>query len=86
MFMFIGIFNIYFLGMFNASEIKGNTFKIGAIFGLSELFGTFAGERILTLMPHNFAMIACISIILIVCTLMKTCNLSEELTYVLFLV
>jgi hypothetical protein len=84
--MYLALLNIYFMGLFNATQLKGNTLKIGAIFGLSEVLGIFAGERLVHYLPQHIAMLLCTSMVLIVSTWIKIGEVSEKMTYALFLI
>ena len=43
-------FNYYFV-MFNIGSLPGNIFKVGIIFGTSELLGIFFGAKFVELLP-----------------------------------
>lgn len=47
--LFMLMFNMFFLAMYNASEVKGDLFTIGILFGCSESLGMMFGEAILSL-------------------------------------
>lgn len=47
--LFMLMFNVFFLAMYNASEVRGDVLTIGILFGCSEALGIMFGELILSM-------------------------------------
>jgi hypothetical protein len=42
--MFVSMWNLYYLGLFNYSCIQGDTFSVGILYGVAEILGILIGE------------------------------------------
>jgi hypothetical protein len=80
------VFNIYFLAIFNSSQVQGNIFTIGILFGLSEALGIMFGERVIQLMPDWVGYIFSTSVIVICSIIVKIPGLDQSVVYVVFLI
>jgi hypothetical protein len=65
------MFNLFFLAMYNASEIKGDLFTIGILFSISEGLGILCGEFILSLVEIHQGFIFANIMIVITSILVK---------------
>jgi len=87
--LFFCIVNIYFFGLYNASELKGNPIKIIIMFGLAEVLGILFGDQVIQIIAKGNSKVAMLSALLII-TLTSSCikilDLSEGTLLVLFLV
>jgi len=58
------MFNYFFI-VLNIGNIKGNMFRVGIMFGLSEMFGVFLGEPLVKRLPDITAFKFSMSIVMI---------------------
>uniref|UniRef100_A0A7S3CPP2 Uncharacterized protein n=1 Tax=Strombidium rassoulzadegani TaxID=1082188 RepID=A0A7S3CPP2_9SPIT len=78
--------NIYFLGLLNSSQIQGNIFTIGILFGLSECFGVIVGEPIIEHFDDYSSIFFALTVVVISSSLVKVEALGQTAIYVIFLV
>ena len=45
--LFPALLLIFYLGLYNSSQVKGNLFLITMLFGFMEAFGVVVGEKII---------------------------------------
>jgi hypothetical protein len=83
--LFISVFNIYFLAIFNSSQVQGNIFTIGILFGLSEALGIMFGERLINLLPDWLGYILSTSVIMACSIIVKIPGIDQGLLYAFFL-
>ena len=83
--MFVSMLNLYFLTMFNQSKVKGDTFTIGILFGMCETLGVLFSDRLIAYIPDHFIMYASFIAIMLSSTILKLLELSQVLTYGVFL-
>lgn len=63
--MFVSIFNVYYLALFNYSQIKGDMFTVGILFGCAEFMGILIGEPVMHQFPDWLAMIFSVVVVII---------------------
>jgi hypothetical protein len=83
--MFISIFNIYYLALFNYSTIKGEVFTIGILFGCAEFLGILVGEPAIHHFPDQKAMIVSTFIVMVCSVILKVPGMDQMTIYVVFL-
>ena len=83
--MFISVFNIYFLALFNYSSVKGDIFTIGILFGCAEFLGILFGEPVIHYLPDQKAMIGSTFLVMVCSVILKLPGLDQMTIYVVFL-
>jgi hypothetical protein len=68
---------IYFLAIFNSTELKGNVLTLGIILGLIECLGIIGGERFLKLLSDHVFFYISVTIALIASILLKLPGITE---------
>jgi hypothetical protein len=76
---------MYYLGLFNSSELQGNIFTIGILFGISEVLGILIGEPIVHHFPPHLASYFSLTMVLVTSNMVKL-DLDQKVIYGLFLV
>lgn len=87
--LFFAIINIYYFGLYNSSQLKGDPIKIVIMFGLAEVLGIVIGEKVVHILSHGntkIAMVSSLVIITICSSCIKFLNLSEQSVLIFFLV
>lgn len=69
---FTCIINMYFIALYNSSLLNGNILIIGIFFSCSEMTGIIFGERLMLWFHPIKALFFCITLVLIMTTLIKT--------------
>jgi hypothetical protein len=77
---------MFYLGLFNATELKGNRFKIGAVFSISEALGVFMSDSIVRILPEHVTMILSLVLICVISSWIKVVSMSETVLLSLFLI
>jgi len=87
--LFFAVINIYYFGLYNSSQLKGNPIKIVIMFGLAEVLGILIGEKAVHILSHGNSKIAMVSTLVII-TICSSCikflDLSEQAIMIFFLV
>lgn len=83
--MFICIFNVYYLALFNYSTIQGDLFTIGILFGCAEFMGILFGEPAMHYFPDWLAMIFSVFVVMVCSTILKMPEMEQMTIYVVFL-
>ena len=69
--MMLCMLNIYYLALFNYSQIKGDIFTVGIVFGLAEFLGILIGEPAANHFPDWIAMTFSTAGMMICCLILK---------------
>ena len=69
--MFVSMFNVYFLALFNYATIKGDIFTVGILFGTAEFLGILFGEPAMHHFPDWLAMIFSMAVVMVCSVLLK---------------
>ena len=77
--------NIYYMGIYNASQLKGDPLKIMCLFGFAEVSGIFVIERIISKVTDTKGLIVSFIMVLIPCLIIKLCPLTPIMLYICFL-
>ncbi len=77
---------IYFLALFNSTELKGDVLTLGIMFGLSECLGIIGGERCLKLFSDYVCFFMSIIITLSASILLKIPGIIDIATYVILVI
>ena len=77
---------IYFLALFNSTELKGEVLNLGIMFGLSECLGIIGGERCLKLFSDYVSFNLSMTISLTASILLKLPGISDFFTYILLVI
>jgi hypothetical protein len=77
---------IYFLALFNSTELKGDVLTLGIMFGLSECLGTIGGERCLKLFSDYVCFFISMIIALSSSILLKVPGISDIATYIILVI
>ena len=83
--MFIAVTIIYFLGIYNSAELKGNLFNIEITFGFALLAGVIASEIALRRVPASTCMFVGNFFIMAIALVIKS-GLNYYVFYVLFII
>lgn len=88
MFLNFAVINIYFFGLYNSSQIKGNPIMILIMFGIAEAFGILFGEKLLHQVVSNASLAMAVSLVIILGmnTYIKYGDLSENAVLIFFLI
>jgi hypothetical protein len=78
--------NVYFLTLYNSKNLKGDEFTIGILFGLAEFIGVLFGEKLMRLVPEIVGYKYSLMIAIILDLSIKVFDLTQSVTYVLFLI
>jgi hypothetical protein len=79
------MFNVFFLAMYNASEVRGDVLTIGILFGCSEALGMVFGELILSMVELSNGFIIANFFIIVTSISVKWPGLSQKVIYGIFL-
>lgn len=83
--MFVSMFNIYFLAIFNYATLHGDLFTIGILFGAAELLGTLVGEPVIKKFPDWIAMIVSVIFVMVSCLVLRMPGVGQTTIYLVFL-
>lgn len=83
--MFISVYNVYYLALFNFSTIEGDMFTVGILFGTAEFLGILFGEPVMHKFPDWIAMIFSLVMVMISTCLMRIPELDQMALYGIFL-
>lgn len=76
---------IYFLVLFNSSQLKGDVLKITLIFGIAEVIGVLTSPKVVNLIPLKLSITITCIIIMILNLVSKYADLTINQVYVVFL-
>ena len=79
------IYNVYFLALYNSTEVKGNIFTIGMLFSASEVLGVMVVEPILSQVSKKKALVACSILSIITAVVVKLEGVPQMVRYIIFL-
>ena len=77
---------IYFLALFNSTELKGDVLTLGIMFGFSECLGIIGGERCLKLFSDHVCFHLAMIITLTASLLLKFPGISDFATYIILVI
>ena len=83
--LFCVCLNIYFLALFNSSQLKGEPLKILSLFGLAEVLGILIGERLVHYVSDTLGLVSSLTIVMVLNIVMKT-DIDMSTLYVVFLI
>lgn len=83
--LFICVINLYFIGLYNSTQLKGNELMLGACFGISEFLGTLFGGKVVQYVSQHHGMFISLFMILVLSTSLKIDGVSETFIYIILL-
>ena len=83
--IFICMYNIYFLAIFNYASIEGDIFTLGMLFGSAEFLGLILGEPILKRFPDWLAMMFSLLVVMVCSVILKMPDVEQAEIYMAFL-
>ena len=83
--MFVSIFNVYYLALFNYATIKGDMLTVGILFGTAEFMGILFGEPAMHQFPDWLAMMFSVAVVMVCSVVLKMDGIEQSTIYAFFL-